>query len=132
MGTDVVEWLQDDQTPALRMNMFIARQLRYRPFLRGTFQGLLSGTYDTVAQERLDRGCRVLSAGNSVITDRLHGHIMCLLMGIPHFVLDNSYGKVRGYYDAWTSSTQLARWCDSEADALRLATMSAETLPSAD
>lgn len=121
-----VEWLQDDPTPTLRLNMFLARQLRYRPIFRAGFQGLLSSTYEQVARERLLRGFRILSAGSSVITDRLHGHIMCMLMGIPHFLLDNSYGKVRGFYDAWTYSTPLARWCASEKDALRLATLGVE------
>jgi pyruvyl transferase EpsO len=36
-----------------------------------------------------------------VITDRLHGHILCTLLGIPHCVIDNSYGKIGGFADAW-------------------------------
>ena len=124
-----VEWVQDEPTPTLRFNQFLARQLRYRPIFRPGFQGMLSGTYEALARERTERGCRTLGAGSAVITDRLHGHILCLLLGIPHFVLDNTYGKVRGCWDAWTSVSPLGRWCDTEEDALRLATLPTDRSP---
>ena len=38
-----------------------------------------------------------------MVTDRLHAHILSLLLDIPHVVLDNSYGKVGGFVDAWTA-----------------------------
>ena len=63
----------------------------------------------------------MLSKGRAVITDRLHAHILCVLLGIPHVVLDNSYGKVRSFYDTWTSDCDLAYWSDSAAEALTIA-----------
>jgi pyruvyl transferase EpsO len=50
----------------------------------------------------VDRGCRTLAAGRVVVTDRLHAHLLSLLLGIPHGVLDNSYGKLFRFLDAWT------------------------------
>jgi pyruvyl transferase EpsO len=50
------------------------------------------------------RGCRLLSSGRLVITDRLHAHILNLLLGIPHAVLDNSYGKLGRFLEAWTGA----------------------------
>lgn len=58
--------------------------------------------YCELARGRLNRGVQLLGAGGLVITDRLHGHIISLLMGVPHIVLDNSYGKVHGYINTWT------------------------------
>lgn len=58
--------------------------------------------YDAAAQARVRRGCRLLASGLVVITDRLHAHILCLLLGIPHAVLDNTYGKLGRFLDAWT------------------------------
>ncbi len=49
------------------------------------------------AGSELNRGVGILSRGKVVITDRLHGHIICCLMGSPHVVLDNIYGKVTNY-----------------------------------
>jgi exopolysaccharide biosynthesis predicted pyruvyltransferase EpsI len=59
--------------------------------------------YQQLAEGRLDRGLRLLSSGERVITDRLHAHILSTLLDIPHVALDNSYGKVSGYINAWTN-----------------------------
>ena len=58
--------------------------------------------YERLANERLDAGLRVVGSGSLVVTDRLHGHILALLAGVPHVLLDNSYGKLRGFWEAWT------------------------------
>ncbi|MCR3944060.1 polysaccharide pyruvyl transferase family protein [Klebsiella quasipneumoniae] len=39
---------------------------------------------------------------DEVITSRMHGHILCCLLEVKTKVIDNSYGKNRGYYDSWT------------------------------
>ena len=57
------------------------------------------------------RGCRLLSRGHQVITDRLHAHILCLLMGIPHVVVDNNYGKLGSFLEAWTKHAPGVRFC---------------------
>lgn len=54
-----------------------------------------------VSYVRLERGLELLSRGRCIITDRLHGHILTTLLGIPQIVLDNSYGKVLGFVDTW-------------------------------
>jgi pyruvyl transferase EpsO len=36
-----------------------------------------------------------------VVTDRLHAHLLCLLLGLPHVVLNDRHGKVRGYWETW-------------------------------
>lgn len=74
--------------------------------------------YDLVARLRLRRGCRLLSRGEFVVTDRLHGHILSLLLGIPHVVTDNNYGKLRAFYETWTKDCGLVRWADSVAESL--------------
>ena len=35
------------------------------------------------------------------MTDRLHGHIMATLLGKPHVVIDNFYGKIANFIHAW-------------------------------
>jgi pyruvyl transferase EpsO len=70
------------------------------------------------AGQRFRAGCAMLAGGRAVITDRLHGHILSLLLGIPHAVLDNNYGKVRQFYETWTSDATLARWAETPSQAL--------------
>ncbi|MDX1634513.1 MAG: polysaccharide pyruvyl transferase family protein [Marinobacter sp.] len=77
---------------------------------------------DWAARARLKRGCRLLSSGRAVVTDRLHAHILCTLMDIPHVVLDNSYGKIRNFRAAWnTGESGLCKAATSFDDALALA-----------
>ena len=73
--------------------------------------------YHLLAKERFVRGERLLSSGKVVITDRLHGHIMSTLLNIPHVVLDNNYGKIRNFRDAWGTggSKCLAAECLDDA-----------------
>ncbi len=62
------------------------------------------------------------SRGRVVVTDRLHGHIFCILMGIPHVILDNSYGKLMSFHQTYTYDAGPAvRVASSLSDALFIA-----------
>jgi pyruvyl transferase EpsO len=76
---------------------------------------------DAPAHRFLSPGVRLLSRGEVVITDRLHGHILSILTGLPNVLLDNSYGKVRSYYESWTRHSDRTWWVSSPAEALDLA-----------
>lgn len=80
---------------------------------------LIAAHYRSLARLRVRRGLEMLSTGKVVISDRLHAHILCLLMGIPHVVLDNSYKKVSSFFKSWTSTSPIARWAASPEAALR-------------
>jgi pyruvyl transferase EpsO len=120
-GVERTDWLEEPATPLGERNQALNRQLWAGPAEGGALRDELTATYDPLARERLLRGCRLLGRGRAVITDRLHGHILCLLLGIPHVLLDNNYGKVRGFYETWTRDCPLARWAASPAEALALA-----------
>lgn len=74
--------------------------------------------YQVLAEQRVARGLNILAAGSRVVTDRLHGHILSLLLGIPHTVLDNNYGKVSGFIEAWTKDCGLITRADNLESAL--------------
>ena len=113
-----IDWMEDRPSVTLCANEFLTRQICHHPRALGRLSGPLSRTYDPLARERLMRGCRMLSMGQVVITDRLHGHILCLLLGIPHVLLDNNYGKLRSFFETWTRDSELAVWADSPEQAL--------------
>ncbi len=52
------------------------------------------------------RGIALLGAGRTVVTDRLHGHILGLLLGRRQIVIDNRYGKISGFARAWTDGVE--------------------------
>lgn len=56
---------------------------------------------DAAAQQRLERGIRQISRARVIVTDRLHVHICSTLLGRPHAVLDNNYGKIRRLMEAF-------------------------------
>ncbi|WP_337059269.1 polysaccharide pyruvyl transferase family protein [Kineococcus sp. G2] len=84
-------------------------------------QPVLRSLYSSMARQNLDAGVRTFSAARVVVTDRLHGHVLCLLLGIPHVVLDNSYGKIRDFREAWTSGSELTRTAATADEAVDLA-----------
>jgi pyruvyl transferase EpsO len=73
---------------------------------------------DAVAQQRFRRGTRQLSRGRAIVTDRLHVHIVSLLLGRPHAVLDNSYGKVRNFMTAFSGGSDLSYLATSLDDGI--------------
>ena len=52
-----------------------------------------------------DRTLSFLSQHHHIVTSRLHGHLLALLLDIPCTLLDNSYGKNSAYVKSWTHSS---------------------------
>jgi pyruvyl transferase EpsO len=77
--------------------------------------------FDARAQFWFDRALRLMSAGRVVVTDRLHAHIICTLAGIPHVLLNNSYGKNVSFFESWSRPSSLCRLAATPAHAWKLA-----------
>jgi exopolysaccharide biosynthesis predicted pyruvyltransferase EpsI/glycosyltransferase involved in cell wall biosynthesis len=74
-----------------------------------------------ISRDRFALACSVLHRGRVIVTDRLHVHLMAMQLGIPTVLADNSYGKVKAIYDAFTVASPTVRWARSPADALEVA-----------
>ncbi|MBS4162042.1 pyruvyl transferase, partial [Klebsiella pneumoniae] len=48
-----------------------------------------------------NKSVRFFSRYESVVTSRLHGHILSCLLQKENVVIDNSYGKNANYYNTW-------------------------------
>lgn len=57
--------------------------------------------YRHQAMRRVMTGVRQLARAKRIVADRLHVHLLSLLLRQPHLVLDNSYGKISRYIDTW-------------------------------
>lgn len=45
-----------------------------------------------------------------VITDRMHAHLLCVHLGIPHVLLPGSYHKIQSCYHDWTHHVPYCRF----------------------
>lgn len=126
----VVDWLEDlENEPPWTPQDRVARAVNDRMLQRHRAGSSTSrrawrldaATYDRLARQWVARGLGVLAGGRVVITDRLHGHLLSLLMGIPHVVLDNRIGKVGAYLDTWTAAASLTHPAVDEAEAQAVA-----------
>lgn len=80
-----------------------------------------AGKFDAAARQRFGRGVRQIGRARAIATDRLHVHILSLLMGKPHAVLDNSYGKIARFMSAFSGNTSLTYRARSLADGIEWA-----------
>ncbi|WP_332816624.1 polysaccharide pyruvyl transferase family protein [Sphingopyxis sp.] len=97
-GVVADDWLEEDagQKRRLRLSLKLGRLFTRDPMTQR------AARQQRLAEWRFQRGLAMLSTGELVVTDRLHAHILSLLLDIPHVLLDNSYGKVAGFADQWT------------------------------
>ncbi len=100
-GAVVADWLDEPPSLTLTAKGKIKHLTTRFDWLRRPLRPLRSQLFNCAARERLARGCRQLSEFHFVITDRLHVHVLCALLGIPHVVLDNSYGKISRFRTTW-------------------------------
>lgn len=118
-----IDWpMLDRVTPFIKLDQILSHSIHKYPRAFGLVSDVSSLLYDGVAERRFKRACDVLGTARVVITNRLHGHIVCLLLGIPHVCVDNTiYGKIRNYYDTWTKDSSITYWANSFEDALEMA-----------
>jgi pyruvyl transferase EpsO len=69
---------------------------------------------------RVGQGIHLLRKGHVVITDRLHGMILALLLRKPIIALDNDYGKLSRFYNTFLKRVPGIYWAQDEAEALEL------------
>lgn len=90
--------------------------------------------WDQLAEDRTLRGCRILLRGRVVITNRLHAHLLCTMLGLPHVVCDTSNGKVFAYRDTWLrephgGDISPVRFASTPAEAVQMAADMLARLP---
>ena len=119
-----VDWIGEPYSQVKRFTGYVDRLHAKYPNGLNLLSYLKRPLYHRLAKERLTRGCKLLSSGKVIITDRLHAHILCCLLGIPHVVLDNSYRKIGNFRDVWETGGDM---CLS-ASSLDIALVKAEEL----
>lgn len=99
---EVVDWLEEPFHPLFIALGAIRRLSTFSSSSHFILEASWNAAAHRLAMMRLQRGLAILGRGRVVITDRLHAHILASLLGRPHVVLDNNYGKLTSFIHAWT------------------------------
>lgn len=102
----IEDWVEQDQSVWKSLDSSLTRLVRRYPRTTRYTQKPSLYAREKFAWARLHHGIDLLSSGRQVITDRLHGHILSTLLGIPHFVFDSFDGKVSAFHKTWISSDE--------------------------
>ena len=100
----VEDWLRETNFLIPRSDRKFTGMIRRYPRL-ARFPGLL--LREARARQRIHFATRLLSCGERVVTDRLHGHIFCELLGIEHFAFDSYGGKISKFCATWSKTSSL-------------------------
>jgi exopolysaccharide biosynthesis predicted pyruvyltransferase EpsI len=106
---EVADWIEMPDSRLGRRDKALARTWRRFPWTIGLTRSFAFRLRERYARERLAFGLDLLSRGSMVITDRLHAHVLCCLLGVRHLMFDSMDGKISALYEAWTKGTTNAR-----------------------
>ncbi len=110
---DVADWIEASDSRLGQRDKVLGKAWRRFPWTIGLSRSFAFRLRERYARERLAFGLDLLSRGSVVITDRLHAHVLCCLLGVRHLLFDSMDGKVSGLYEAWTKGTEHARLVSS-------------------
>ena len=68
---------------------------------------VFDSTLDAISWGRLSAAVRLFGSARSIVTDRLHAHILALMMGKPVVLHDTAFGKNSAFCLTWTYRSPL-------------------------
>ena len=82
---------------------------------------LAETAYRHFALRRVLRGVRLISAGEVLVSDRLHAHVMARLLGRPSVIVGDRTGKIRNLFTTWFDPQDVPEQATDFEEALRIA-----------
>ncbi|WP_368498784.1 polysaccharide pyruvyl transferase family protein [Herbiconiux sp. A18JL235] len=83
------------------------RKLRVTPVLPQVIERSL---IKSLNQINIDGALKWYASASIVVVDRLHAHVLALLLGLDHVALDNNYRKIGAVFDLYTGKFSTARY----------------------
>jgi exopolysaccharide biosynthesis predicted pyruvyltransferase EpsI len=102
-SVEVRDWLDRPLKSIAGLDRLLKKLTRKHPMVTAPIRTAMMNLRRQYAKQRLEYGIRLLSKGTTVVTDRLHAHILCCLLDIPHFIFDSYGGKISAFHATWTS-----------------------------
>ena len=101
-----LDW--DDVTPMHRYYVWGAVAIAYL-FGKAYSARWAADRWHAFCRNRAIRAARLMIGAQCVVSNRLHGHILACLLGLPNLLFDNTYGKCSDYFNAWHAELPFAR-----------------------
>lgn len=89
------------------MNIKLSRFILRIPFIKNVINPIYGLNPFDMRNFYVKLGIRFFSKYDYIHTTRLHGHILAILLDIPHTFYDNSYGKNSQFYSTWTKEFEI-------------------------
>ena len=71
----------------------------------------------SINRTNIESAVRTYSRARVAVVDRLHAHILAVLLDVEHVVLDNSYRKIGSVYDEYSGRASTAHYATNLDDA---------------
>jgi pyruvyl transferase EpsO len=129
-GVRVIDWFgATDDSPlrrlrrraSVRSRTLIQNVVKSSQLAAKALELPITASFDLLARRRFRLGRAQLELARVLITDRLHGHILATLLGIPHVLVPDRHGKVASFVRTFTSDSDLSVWVDAPEDPVRAA-----------
>jgi pyruvyl transferase EpsO len=110
------DWLDERRNFSTRLDRSLRWRAKAQPATAARLRSTIVRLRRHYAMQRLNYGIGLLSRGATVVTDRLHAHILCCLLDIPHLIFDSYDRKISAFYETWTEDHAAARLFASAAE----------------
>ena len=120
-GLPIIDWMDDTPPLGLRVIGSLSRRAWADPRARALYGRAASAGYRAIARNRLRRAVAAVGSARAVVSNRLHVHVLALLLGVRHVMVDTAQGKISGFLDTWTGASELVRTAADFEDGYEIA-----------
>nr|WP_228508577.1 polysaccharide pyruvyl transferase family protein [Herbiconiux sp. VKM Ac-1786] len=94
----------------MRLHQRLVRYHRRLRFIPALPQWAVQRLIRALNEINITGALKLYSTAGVIVVDRLHAHVLALLLGIDHVALDNNYRKIGAVFDGYTGKFTTARY----------------------
>ena len=113
---EVCDWTTQSRHLLAQLDTGLNKLTRRFPAITAPFRSMAMRLRQQSAAQRLLYGIELLSKGSIVVTDRLHAHVLCCLLEIPHIVFDSLGGKISAFHATWMEDSPTTQLISSPSE----------------
>ena len=95
---------------AMKLQHRLVRYRRRLPWLPTFPQWVVQRLIASLNDINIAGALTLYSSARIIVVDRLHAHVLALLLGIDHVALDNNYQKIGAVFQNYTGKFSTARY----------------------